>query len=138
MGLISQRPSELDATLISQCNTIFALRLTNEADQSIIRAAVHDPADRLLGFLPALSTREALAFGDAVPMPMRLRFRELPDEALPHSHADVQQDNGSALADPQFVARVVARWRGAPERAPTAQPIAPATSQSVPLWSAAS
>jgi DNA helicase HerA-like ATPase len=139
MGLVSQRPSELDATLISQCNSIFALRLTNEADQSIIRAAVHDPADRMLGFLPALSTREALAFGDAVPMPMRLRFRELPADALPQSHADLQQENGfEALADPQFVARVVARWRGAPERAPSVQAAAPAAGQTVPLWSAAS
>ena len=140
MGLISQRPSELDATLISQCNTIFALRLTNEADQGIIRAAVHDPADRMLSFLPALSTQEALVFGEAVPMPMRLRFRDLPAQALPQSHADMQQDNGgAALADPNFAARVVARWRGAAETAPSIQaaPSRPAL-QSVPLWSSAS
>jgi uncharacterized protein len=140
MGLVSQRPSELDATLISQCNTIFALRLTNEADQGIIRAAVHDPADRMLSFLPALSAQEALVFGEAVPMPMRLRVRDLPAQTLPQSHADMQQDNGgAALADPNFVARVVARWRGAAEKPPAVQP-APARPalQSVPLWSSAS
>jgi len=134
MGLVTQRPSELDPTLISQCNTIFALRLTNEADQRIIRAAVHDPCDRMLGFLPALSTQEALAFGEAVPMPMRLRFRDLPAEALPLGQAELHEDGCAALADRNFVGRVVARWRGAAEtKAPAADP-PPASAHPVSLW----
>jgi hypothetical protein len=69
-------------------------------------------------------------------MPMRLRFRELPAQALPQSHADLQQENGcAALADPHFVTRVIARWRGAAEKP---QAAAPAVNQTVPLWSAAS
>src|SRR5690606_39106188 len=63
LGLVTQRPSELDATIISQCNTILAMRLANEADQAIVRAAASDAEANLLSFLPALGAREALAFG---------------------------------------------------------------------------
>jgi len=57
------------------------MRMGNEADQKIVRAAVSDPGDRLLGFLPALGPREALAFGAGVPMATRLRFKELPERS---------------------------------------------------------
>ena len=51
LGLVTQRPAQIDATLVSQCSTVFAMRMGNEADQKIVRAAVSDPGDRLLGFL---------------------------------------------------------------------------------------
>src|SRR5262249_45775034 len=63
LGLVTQRPAQIDPTLVSQCSTVFAMRMGNEADQRIVRSTVSDPGDRLLGFLPALGTREALAFG---------------------------------------------------------------------------
>ena len=78
LGLVTQRPAQLDPTLISQCSTVFAMRMANEDDQRIVHAAVSDPGNRLLGFLASLGTREALAFGAGVPVATRLRFKELP------------------------------------------------------------
>ena len=78
LGLVTQRPAELDATIISQCNTLFAMRLANDRDQALLRSAVSDAAANLLSFVPSLGTREVLAFGEGVALPTRLRFKEVP------------------------------------------------------------
>ncbi|HXL32102.1 MAG TPA: DUF87 domain-containing protein, partial [Bradyrhizobium sp.] len=83
LGLVTQRPAELDATIISQCNTLFAMRLANERDQTLLRSAVSDAAANLLSFVPSLGTREVLAFGEGVALPTRLRFKEVPVHQLP-------------------------------------------------------
>jgi len=113
LGLVTQRPAQLDPTLISQCSTVFAMRMANEDDQRIVHAAVSDPANRLLGFLASLGTREALAFGAGVPVATRLRFKELPEALIPRSEAvwGGRMDTG-ATVDRHLVATVVARWRG--------------------------
>jgi DNA helicase HerA-like ATPase len=85
LGLVTQRPAQIEPTLISQCSTVFGMRMDNEGDQKIVRAAVSDPGDRLLGFLAALGTGEALAFGAGVPVATRLCFKQLPVTAIPHS-----------------------------------------------------
>ena len=108
---MSQRPAQIDPTLISQCSTVFALRMANEDDQKIVHAAVSDPANRVLGFLASLGTREALAFGAGVPVATRLQFKRLPDNAIPKSEAGVRVDTNTRI-DKQVVATVVARWRG--------------------------
>jgi DNA helicase HerA-like ATPase len=113
LGLVTQRPSQLDPTLISQCSTVFAMRMANEDDQRIVRAAVSDPGNRLLGFLPSLSAREAVAFGAGVPVATRLRFSELPQDFIPRSEAvwGGRVDAGQNVSK-QLVASIVARWRG--------------------------
>lgn len=113
LGLVTQRPAQIEPTLVSQCSTVFAMRMGNEADQKIVRAAVSDPGDRLLGFLPALGPREALAFGAGVPMATRLRFKELPEAFIPRSEAVWgQRLDPNAAAGRDLVTSVVARWRG--------------------------
>jgi uncharacterized protein len=114
LGLMTQRPSELDATIISQCNTLFAMRMANDRDQAIVRSAVSDAAGSLLGFLPALGAREVFAFGDGVPLPTRLRFREVAEHLIPRSEAvgNGRMESVQA-ADNDFIASVVERWRGA-------------------------
>jgi DNA helicase HerA-like ATPase len=113
LGLVTQRPAQIEPTLVSQCSTVFAMRMGNEADQKIVRAAVSDPGDRLLGFLPALGPREALAFGAGVPMATRLRFKELPEAFIPRSEAVWgQRVDTSATLGRDLVTSVVARWRG--------------------------
>jgi hypothetical protein len=127
LGLVTQRPHQLDSTLISQCSTVFAMRLGHEEDQKIVRAAVSDSASRLLAFLPSLGTREALVIGAAVPTVMRLRFDELPPCFIPQSQAvwDGNLDCGGRI-DEQFIASVVARWRGtAIGNKPAPQPAMP-------------
>ena len=113
LGLVTQRPHQLDPTLISQCSTVFAMRLGHEEDQKIIRAAVSDSGSRLLAFLPSLGTREALVIGAGVPTVMRLRFEELPACFIPRSQAvwGCGPEGGQHI-DEQWVASIVARWRG--------------------------
>jgi DNA helicase HerA-like ATPase len=114
LGLVTQRPAELDATIISQCNTLFSMRLANERDQSLLRSAVSDAAANLLSFVPSLGTREVLAFGEGVALPTRLRFKEVPPHQLPRSEATIATVSEVAAGhDLHFVSAVVERWRGA-------------------------
>lgn len=114
LGLVTQRPAELDATIISQCSTLFTMRLANDRDQSLLRSAVSDAAANLLSFVPSLGTREVLAFGEGVALPTRLRFKELSQQQLPRSEATIASvSRSSAGHDLAFVGSVLARWRGA-------------------------
>ena len=114
LGLVSQRPAELDQTILSQCSTLLAMRMANERDQAIIRSAVSDAAASLLSFLPSLGTREVLAFGEGVPLPTRLTFKELPPDRLPRSDATSDAtSNFGRTVDAAFIDVVIDRWRGA-------------------------
>jgi len=114
LGLITQRPAELDATIISQCSTLFAMRMANDRDQAIVRSAVSDAAGSLIGFVPSLGTREVFAFGEGVALPTRLRFKQLAAEHIPHSQAITRAHMDSAKGvDVGFLVSVVERWRGA-------------------------
>src|SRR5450631_679519 len=114
LGLVTQRPAELDATIISQCNTLFAMRLANERDQALLRSAVSEAAANLLSFVPSLGTREVLAFGEGVALPTRLRFKEVPSHQLPRSEATIATVSSVAAGhDMHFVGAVLERWRGA-------------------------
>jgi len=114
LGLITQRPAELDATIISQCNTLFSMRLANDRDQALLRSAVSDAAANLLSFVPSLGTREVLAFGEGVALPTRLRFKEVPPHQLPRGEATIATvPSVSAGHDMHFVSAVLERWRGA-------------------------
>jgi len=83
LGVVTQRPGELDPTILSQCSTIFAMRLVNERDQSIIRSAISDSSASTLAFLSSMGQREALAFGDGVATTMRLKFETLKSDHIP-------------------------------------------------------
>ncbi|MBR1176343.1 ATP-binding protein [Bradyrhizobium sp. KB893862 SZCCT0404] len=114
LGLITQRPAELDATIISQCNTLFTMRLANDRDQALLRAAVSDAAANLLSFVPSLGTREVLAFGEGVALPTRLRFKEVPPHQLPRGEATISSvPSLTSGHDMHFVGAVLERWRGA-------------------------
>jgi uncharacterized protein len=114
LGLVTQRPAELDATIISQCNTLFTMRLANERDQTLLRSAVSDAAANLLSFVPSLGTREVLAFGEGVALPTRLRFKEVPVHQLPRGEATISTvPSATSGHDMHFVSAVLERWRGA-------------------------
>jgi uncharacterized protein len=72
--VVSQRPSELDETILSQCGTFFVLRLSNSDDQSRIRSTIPDALAGLIDLLPALRTGEAIVLGEAVQIPSRIRL----------------------------------------------------------------
>ena len=111
LGLVSQRPAELDSTILSQCSTLFAMRMTNDRDQALLRSAVADTAANFLAFLPSLGTGEAFAFGEGVALPTRLKFRQLPMQLLPKSETVSPGDDGEAT-DQHALTAVVERWRG--------------------------
>ncbi len=126
LGLVTQRPAELDPTIISQCGTLFAMRMSNDRDQSLLRSAVSDTAANLFAFVPSLGTREALAFGAGIPLPTRLTFAELPSGLIPRSEAFVRKSELSADGhDQDFIIAVVERWRRATMSRRTAQSEAP-------------
>ena len=114
IGLVSQRPAELDATILSQCSTLFAMRMTNDRDQALVRSAVADTATNLLAFLPSLGTREVFAFGEGVALPTRLKFKQLSSQLLPKSEVvGAAAEDFVAGINPDFIGSVLERWRGA-------------------------
>ena len=91
LGIITQRPGELDPTILSQCNTIFSMRLGNQRDQEIIRGAVTNGAKSTISFLSSIANRECIAFGEAVHTPMRLTFETIAAKDLPGARIYEQQ-----------------------------------------------
>lgn len=73
LSVITQRPSEIDATIISQCGTMIALRTTNPGDRSRVAAAFPDDLGGLVDLLPSLRTGEGLFVGEAMFVPSRVR-----------------------------------------------------------------
>lgn len=113
LGLVTQRPAELDPTIISRCSTLFAMRMANDHDQALLRSAVADAAANLLDFVPSLGTGEVVGFGEGMPMPARLTFSRLEADSIPQSEAAVSFNAEVAMENDQdFVRSVVQRWRG--------------------------
>ncbi|MFZ4453599.1 ATP-binding protein [Salibacterium aidingense] len=83
--LISQRPSDLESTVLSQCNSWIVLRLTNANDQSYVSNFIPDSLSGLTTILPSLTRREAIFAGEAAAIPSRIKIRELASEKLPDS-----------------------------------------------------
>jgi uncharacterized protein len=117
LGLVTQRPAELDPT-ISQCSTLFAMRMSNDRDQALLRSAVSDHGANLFVYVPTLGTREAVVFGVGVPLPTRLTFAEVPAHLLPQSDSFAKDTELKAgHDDANFMSTVVERWRGATMKA---------------------
>lgn len=90
--VISQRPSEINKTILSQCGTFIALRLTNSSDRSHIASAVSDNLEGLTSMLPILKTGEAIAVGEAVKLPMRIMIEPPDKDRRPDSQDPVVYD----------------------------------------------
>lgn len=110
--IVTQRPAELDPTILSQCNTIFSMRLTNERDQEILRAGISDAAASLMEFMSTMGTGEAVTFGEGVALPTRIKFDMLPPDAAPKSNtASFTKNWAKDLPDDTFLHEIVNRWR---------------------------
>ncbi len=75
--LVTQRPTELDETVLSQCGTLIALRMTNKGDRGHVSAAVQDELYDMVALLPSLRTGEGLIMGEAVKIPSRVKFEKI-------------------------------------------------------------
>jgi|GEM_PF-57022 len=112
LGVVTQRPAEIDPTILAQCNTLFSLRMANDRDQEIVKAAISDAGSSLLDILPSLGTGEAVVFGEGVALPARIKMDPLPPQALPKGQtADFTKKWGRDIHDIGFLDGVVTRWR---------------------------
>ena len=123
MMLVSQRPAEIDQTILSQCGTIFALRLSNSTDRGHVKGAASDNLEGLFAMLPVLRTGEAIIVGEAVNLPVRTLIdrpssRRRPDSTdpkvvVPGSEAEGYESPGgwNQRRDPADYAEAVELWR---------------------------
>jgi DNA helicase HerA-like ATPase len=83
LAVVSQRPSEVSTAILSQCNNFVVLRIANEPDQRLVEHLISDAFVSLTNALPTLKVGEAIVFGDAVLLPVRIRLD--PPSAKPAS-----------------------------------------------------
>lgn len=108
--VISQRPAEVNRTILSQCNNFIALRLTNAEDQSVVRRLLPDSLGGFADLLPILDTGEALVVGDASLLPSRIRIAEpnqRPDSATVNFWDEWSATNTKSAA----ISDAVLAWR---------------------------
>ena len=109
--VVSQRPSEVNETVLSQCGTFFALRLSNPMDRSRVRGTLPDGLVGLLDVLPILRTGEAIITGEAAKLPMRCRVTLPAKDHRPRSEDPAVSDNWGLDRRDEGYERVVASWR---------------------------
>lgn len=108
--VVSQRPSDVSRTILSQCNNFLSLRLTNDADQGVIKRLMPDSLAGLTSVLPLLDTGEALMLGDAVLLPSRIKL-DLPTVAPDSATRDFWKDWGAQAPDVAALAKAVEALR---------------------------
>ena len=112
LALVTQRPCELDSTILSQCGTAVALRLSSERDQDVIRGSTYEGMIDLVDFLPLLGDREAIILGQGVSMPMRVRFDDLGKRGVPRNmHVGFSKAWKAPNMDREGLDELVGRWR---------------------------
>lgn len=129
LGLVTQRPSDMSEAVLSQCSTLFALRMSNDRDQEFVRRALPEGAGALFNALPALGTGEAVVVGEAAAVPMRLRLHALAYEDQPHKgELTFSEAWRYDKPDRARIEAVVDRWRrqAREDRHIPAKPRAPA------------
>lgn len=112
--IVSQRPSEVEPTVLSQCGTVVALRLSNAVDRNHVAGSVMDNLAGLLAMLPVLRTGEAIVLGEAVPLPVRALVEmpgHLPESKDPKIVGVNEPGGWNRSREPVDFADVVERWR---------------------------
>lgn len=110
--LISQRPSEVETTVLSQCNSWIVLRITNDKDREHVRSILPDSLAGLTKVLSGLRRREAIFVGQATLLPSRIMIKYLEKEKLPRSH-DIDFDKGwqNDPVSSEVLSTIGTRWR---------------------------
>jgi len=103
--IVSQRPSDVSPTILSQCNNVIALRLTNGDDQATVRRLMPESLEGLMDTLPILDIGEALVVGDAVLLPSRIRIYP-PNEKPMSATIDFWDEWSTQPEKPDFVKAV--------------------------------
>ncbi|MCY8673437.1 ATP-binding protein [Bacillus haynesii] len=100
--LISQRPSRLDQTILSQCNTFLILRLVNPKDQNFVRQVMENLSESDAKMLPSFGPGQGLISGQAVRFPLLIKI-QMDKDLIP-----------STLGDENFISQVE-KWGDSPE-----------------------
>lgn len=109
--LVTQRPSDIDPAVLSQCGTVLALRLTNAHDRSAVASALPDDLGGLADLLPSLRTGELLAIGDALQVPSRVRVRRAIRKPIGDDPRLPEAWLSPTRPDPAHYADAVRNWR---------------------------
>ena len=109
--IVSQRPSEIDDTILSQCGTFFSLRLSNATDRSKVQAALPDSLSGIVDSLPVLRTGEAVITGEAAKLPVRCRITLPANEKRPTSEDPLVTQRWSSAKGVEDYEAVTAAWR---------------------------
>ena len=108
--VVSQRPSDVSRTILSQCNNFLVLRLTNDQDQNVVRRLIPDSLAGVLDGLPLLDTGETLLLGDAILLPARIKLKFPTIEPLSQTR-NFWQEWGEIAPDSAAVAVAVETLR---------------------------
>ena len=108
--IISQRPSDLDTSILSQCGTFIALRLSSSDDQSIIRSSIPDNSSGLAESLPSLRTGEAIIVGEAIKIPSRVLIPLMKPRPDSNDAVPSKEWNNPDVENPDF-AKAITNWR---------------------------
>lgn len=108
--VVSQRPSDVSRTILSQCNNFLVLRLTNDEDQSVVRRLMPDSMSGIIDILPLMDTGEAILLGDAVLLPSRIRL-DAPSIHPASATRDFWKEWGSMGTDATAIAEAVETLR---------------------------
>ncbi|EIA1807446.1 ATP-binding protein [Escherichia coli] len=109
--IVSQRPAEVDETVLSQCGTIIALRLSNPVDRARVKGTLPDNLAGLMDLLPVLRTGEAIITGEAARLPVRCRITLPFQKHLPRSNDPKVTQAWASRRLAEGYDRVVASWR---------------------------
>lgn len=109
--VVTQRPTEIDSTVLSQCGSVIALRMTNGADRAKVSGALADDLGNLSAIIPSLRTGEALVIGEAMPIPSRIMFRKATRKTTGHDPEIGERWRQAERPDPAHYKDALKRWR---------------------------
>jgi hypothetical protein len=109
--IVSQRPTEVDETILSQCGTFVAMRQTNSSDRSKVQASLPDNLTGIVDSLPVLRTGEAIITGEAARLPVRCRISLPAEGSRPNSEDPEVTKAWAATRRPEDYDRLAASWR---------------------------
>ena len=108
--IVSQRPSDLDTSILSQCGTFITLRLSSSDDQSIIRSSIPDNSSGLADSLPSLRTGEAIIVGEAIKIPSRVLIPLMKPRPDSNDAIPSLEWKKTEVENPEF-SKAITNWR---------------------------
>ncbi|MEM1021367.1 MAG: DUF87 domain-containing protein [Pseudomonadota bacterium] len=111
--LVTQRPSDISESILSQCGTMLSLRLNNERDQRFVEKSIPDGAESFLAVLPSLRNRECILVGEGIAAPSRVLIYDMESENRPNSvNPSFVSIWNEAETSAEFVTDIINAWRG--------------------------